>query len=153
MGGAVSPAGKDRAPDMVEDISPRQAWDALLNEPGTQLVDVRTEAEWQHIGLPDLGQAGKQPVLVSWQLPTGAVNLGFIDGLLAAGLQPDQRLLFLCRSGVRSLAAAEAARHAGFPASVNVADGFEGHPDARGRRGTTGWKAEGLPWQQSLYRA
>ncbi len=131
---------------MVEEWSPRQAWDAVLHDPGTQLIDVRTEAEWQHVGRPDLGQAGKQPVLLCWQYPTGAVNPGFIEGLRAAGLQPDQRLLFLCRSGVRSLAAAEAAQAAGFAASVNVREGFEGHPDARGRRGITGWKADGLPW-------
>ena len=130
---------------MIEELSPRQAWDALLNEPGTQLVDVRTPAEWQHIGVPDLGQAGKQVLLVCWQYPTGAVNPGFIDELRAAGLKPDQRLLFLCRSGVRSLAAADAAEAAGFGASFNVAEGFEGHPDARGRRGLTGWKADGLP--------
>ena len=129
-------------------MTPQQAWDALLAEPGTQLVDVRTQAEWQHVGLPDLGQAGKQAVLVSWQYPNGAINPGFIDDLLAAGLLPSQRLLFLCRSGVRSMAAAHAAQAAGFAVSVNVTEGFEGHPDARGRRDVTGWKADGLPWKQ-----
>ncbi len=133
---------------MVEDVSPGQAWDALLSEPDTQLVDVRTEAEWRHIGVPDLGRAGKQAVLIQWQYPTGAVNPAFVDQLEAAGLQPGQRLLFLCRSGVRSLAAAQAAEDAGFQSSFNVADGFEGHADAHGRRGGTGWKALGLPWTQ-----
>jgi rhodanese-related sulfurtransferase len=50
---------------------------------------------------------------------------------------------------VRSLAAAEAARAAGFPNVYNIADGFEGPPDGAGHRGaTSGWKAEGLPWRQ-----
>ena len=133
---------------MIDDLSPSQAWDALLNEPETQLVDVRTEGEWLSIGVPDLEGAGKRAILIQWQYPTGAVNPAFIDELRAAGLQPGQRVLFLCRSGVRSVAAAEAAREAGFAESVNVTEGFEGHTDARGRRGATGWKAEGLPWKQ-----
>jgi len=66
-----------------------------------------------------------------------------------AGFTPEHHIYFLCRSGVRSLAAAEAAQAAGFPYVYNIADGFEGPPDRAGHRGTTsGWKAEGLPWRQ-----
>ncbi len=134
---------------MVEQFTPKQAWEALVADPQTQLVDVRTEPEWRQVGLPDLDTAGKQPVLVSWQFPTGAVNEGFIDALHAAGLQPGHRLLFLCRSGVRSQAAGEAAEAAGYPACVNVVHGFEGHPDATGQRGRiAGWQADGLPWRR-----
>ncbi len=133
---------------MVDHVTPQQAWKALLTDPAAQLVDVRTEMEWQHIGLPDLGESGKQLALVTWQWPDGSVNEGFIDELHAAGLTPGQRLLFLCRSGVRSLAAAQAAEYAGFATCTNVSDGFEGPPDARGRRGTVaGWQADGLPVQ------
>ncbi len=136
---------------MVEDITPKQAWDMLLADARAQLVDVRTEAEWTHIGLPDLADAGKQPVLVSWQFPTGAVNPNFMAQLRQAGLEPDQPLVFLCRSGVRSLAAAEAAQAAGYRTSMNIQDGFEGHPDPRGRRGTVdGWQADGLPCRQRV---
>ncbi len=135
---------------MVENITPRQAWEALLNDPAAQLVDVRTDAEWQYVGLPDLRPAGKRAVLVSWQyFPSGDVNAGFIEDLRDAGLNPGHRLLFLCRSGVRSMAAAETAQAAGFPVCCNVAQGFEGHPDAHGHRGmVAGWKADGLPWRQ-----
>ena len=135
---------------MVDHVSPKQAWDALLTDPEAQLVDVRTDAEWQYVGLPDLRPAGKQVVLVSWQyFPTGNVNAGFVDELRDAGLKPGHRLLFLCRSGVRSMAAAQAAEAAGFSMCLNVAEGFEGHPDAHGHRGAvSGWKADGLPWRQ-----
>jgi rhodanese-related sulfurtransferase len=135
---------------MVEDVPPKQAWDALVRDGGAQLVDVRTEAEWAFVGLPDLSAAGKQPVLIPWQsYPTMQVNAAFADHLQRAGLQPEQHLFFICRSGARSLAAAEAARAAGFPHSFNVADGFEGPPDAEGHRGTVaGWKADALPWRQ-----
>ena len=135
---------------MVEDVSPKRAWDALMAEPGAQLVDVRTDAEWQYVGLPDLRPAAKQAVLVSWQyFPSGNVNAQFVAELKDAGLDPSQTLYFLCRSGVRSMAAARAAQAAGFGQVFNVADGFEGHHDAEGHRGTSsGWKADGLPWRQ-----
>ena len=136
---------------MVEDVSPRQVWDALRNDPGAQLVDVRTDAEWSWVGLPDLGEAGKKPVLISWQLPPKMeVNAGFAAQLREAGVKPDQKLYFLCRSGARSLSAAKAAVEAGFRHAFNIAGGFEGPLDSAGHRGmTSGWKASGLPWRQS----
>ena len=66
-----------------------------------------------------------------------------------AGAKPETALYFICRSGARSLAAAQTAQAAGYRKSFNVADGFEGPPDASGHRGTVaGWKAEGMPWRQ-----
>jgi len=135
---------------MVENVSALTAWTALTDDPNAQLVDCRTDAEWQYVGVPDLRVAGKQAVLVSWQFyPSGAVNASFAEQLRAAGVQPVQPVYFLCRSGARSLAAAQAARSAGFTTVFNVADGFEGPPDPNGHRGTkAGWKAAGLPWRQ-----
>jgi rhodanese-related sulfurtransferase len=134
-------------PDMVDSASPKQTWDALLADPAAQLIDVRTDLEWQTVGVPDLAAAGKQPLLLSWQFPTGQVNPAFIEALNASNLAPGQPLYFLCRSGVRSLAAAQAAAAAGYTACINVEEGFEGPPDRTGRRGTlSGWQADGLPW-------
>jgi len=88
--------------------------------------------------------------LLPWQLfPSMQVNADFTDQLRAAGLTPEHRLYFLCRSGGRSLAAAQAAQRAGFPHAYNIADGFEGPVDGEGHRGAVaGWKADGLPWRQ-----
>lgn len=135
---------------MVENISPPQVWDALREDPQAQLVDVRTDAEWTYVGLADLTAAGKQPVLIPWQVfPKMEVNAGFVDQLRQAGFTPEHHIYFLCRSGVRSLAAAQAAQAAGFAHVYNIADGFEGNPDAEGHRGRiAGWKAAGLPWRQ-----
>jgi rhodanese-related sulfurtransferase len=135
---------------MVSNVSPKQSFEALLADPDAQLVDVRTDAEWQYVGLPDLRRVGKQAVLVSWQyFPSGRVNPDFVGELRESGLVESQKLYFICRSGVRSLAAAEAAEAAGFGACFNVAHGFEGAPDGEGHRGTVaGWKADGLPWRQ-----
>ena len=135
---------------MVENISPQQVWDALREDKQAQLVDVRTDAEWAYVGLADLSAAAKQPVLIPWQVfPAMAVNAGFVEQLKQAGFTPEHHIYFLCRSGVRSLAAAQAAREAGFGHVFNVADGFEGNADGQGHRGMLGgWKASGLPWRQ-----
>ena len=135
---------------MVENIPPQQVWQALRENPQAQMVDVRTDAEWTYVGLADLTAAGKQPALIAWQIfPRMEVNAGFVDALKDAGFTPEHHIYFLCRSGVRSLAAAQAARAAGFTHVFNCADGFEGTADADGHRGKLGgWKASGLPWRQ-----
>jgi rhodanese-related sulfurtransferase len=135
---------------MTDNVRPPQTWDALKANPEARLVDVRTDAEWAFVGVPDLRDAGKETVLIQWQVyPTMQRDPAFEDRLAQAGLTPDHHIYFICRSGVRSLAAAEAARSAGFPHVYNVADGFEGPVDASGHRGqAAGWKADGLPWGQ-----
>lgn len=135
---------------MVENVPPTQVWEALQNDPQARLVDVRTDAEWAYVGLPDLGAAGKQPIQIPWQIfPAMPVNAAFVEQAKQAGLTPAHRIYFLCRSGVRSLAAARAMADAGFAHVYNIADGFEGPPDHQGHRGTvSGWKADGLPWRQ-----
>jgi len=135
---------------MVQNVAPKQVWEALTSNPDAALIDVRTDAEWNFVGLPDLAAAGKQTLPISWQIyPAMAVNKNFASDLRKAGLGEKNHLYFICRSGVRSLAAAQAAREAGFPHTYNVADGFEGPMDPDGHRGrTAGWKVDGLPWRQ-----
>ena len=135
---------------MVEDVAPKQAWNALMTDPHAKLVDVRTDVEWAQIGVPDLDGAGKQPAMVSWQVaPQMQVNASFLDEMKAAGITTEDHVYFLCRSGVRSGAAAQLAQAAGFPHVYNIANGFEGPPDATGARGqVAGWQADGLPWNR-----
>jgi rhodanese-related sulfurtransferase len=135
---------------MIEDVSPRQVWEALMSNPAAVLCDVRTSAEWNFVGQPELSQTGKQVLLVQWQTyPSMQLNPKFVESLAAAQAQPDDHVYFICRSGARSMAAAQAAKAAGYKHVYNVKDGFEGPADARGHRGTVaGWKADGLPWKQ-----
>lgn len=141
--------GGDRG-DYAGDVRPQQAWSEIRENPDAQLVDVRTRAEWAYVGLPDLAESGKQPLLVEWQVfPSMQVNESFVDQMRETGARPGQPLYFLCRSGARSRAAAIAMTKAGYGPCYNVADGFEGNLDEDGHRGTKeGWKAEGLPWLQ-----
>ena len=133
------------------DISPKEAWEILNREPKAVLVDVRTRPEWTFVGVPDLGKAGKEPVLIEWQAyPTMQVNPDFVQQVASAGADKDAPILFLCRSGQRSRAAAIAMTAAGFKKSYNIANGFEGGHDPEGHRGrAAGWKADGLPWGQN----
>ena len=132
------------------DLTPTEAWQKLATLPRAVLVDVRTQAEWSYVGLPDLSSIAKPVHKLSWQVfPEMAVNPGFVDGIKAAGIAPDQPILLLCRSGVRSVAAAKALTEQGFTQCYNVRDGFEGPGDGEKHRGrVSGWKVEGLPWIQ-----
>ncbi|MBR7744052.1 rhodanese-like domain-containing protein [Phycicoccus sp. BSK3Z-2] len=131
------------------DVSPTEAYDAVTGPDEALLVDVRTEAEWTFVGVPDLSGSGRQAAFVEWnRWPGGAPNEGFVDEVRAAGLEPGRPVYLLCRSGVRSLAAAEALTAAGLGPAYNVTDGFEGPHDPAHHRTLGGWKNAGLPWRQ-----
>ncbi len=137
------------------DVSPKDTFQALQSDAKATLVDVRTEAEWAYVGTPDLVALEKKPVLQEWQsYPAMAVDPAFVERLRATlqarGLAADAPVYFLCRSGVRSRAAAIAMTAAGWKHCYNVTDGFEGPRDSAGHRGAErGWKASGLPWAQT----
>lgn len=133
------------------DISVQEAWSILRDEPDATLIDVRTDAEWSFVGVPDLSELGKQPLLLSWQqFPDMSPNTNFVESLRSAGIVDDAANLFICRSGARSSSAALAMAADGFTRCYNVAEGFEGDKDLQQHRGFTGgWKAARLPWVQS----
>lgn len=137
------------------DATPQEAWEILSREPGAALVDVRTAAEWNFVGLPDLSALGALLLRIEWQsFPSGSIDQSFVttadEMLRAAGSGPDAPIFFICRSGARSAAAAVALAAAGYSRCYNVAGGFEGRRDEHGHRGTVeGWKVVGLPWKQS----
>jgi rhodanese-related sulfurtransferase len=138
----------------IESVSVDETWARLKRDANAVLIDVRTIAEWAYVGLPDLSSINKRPVLVEWQsFPDERLNAAFIDrvaeALVPIGATKDSELLFICRSGSRSLKAARAMAAAGYARCRNVTEGFEGPLDPNRHRGRlTGWKAKGLPWVQ-----
>ena len=132
------------------DLTPLKAWKMLKNDASSELFDVRTDAEFSYVGRPDLSSIGKDIRLVMWvNFPENLVNPEFANEVKATGAEPFQKLLFLCRSGVRSRYAAEVMTAAGFPNCYNILEGFEGDKDERGHRGIiAGWKVADLPWVQ-----
>ena len=123
------------------DVSPELAW-RWVQDGEAVMVDVRTDAEREWVGFVP----GAVPV--AWkQWPGMAMNPTFDQQVLDAAA--GRKLVLLCRSGVRSIAAAKRATELGVEA-YNILEGFEGDPDAdahRGRKG--GWRFRELPWRQN----
>ena len=125
-------------------VTPAEAC-GLMQSGAARLIDVRTRFENEYVGrVPDTP-------LIEWKaIGEATPNPAFIDQLQALEPDRDAKLMFLCRSGVRSHAAAIAATQAGYTAAFNILEGFEGDVDEQGHRGTRGgWRKAGLPWVQS----
>ena len=131
------------------DRTPLETWEILKMEPRSVLVDCRTEAEWAFVGFPVLDSIEKQPLFIEWlAYPSMAANPVFVDAVSAEVPDKDAPILFLCRSGQRSQAAAAAMTQAGYTACYNILEGFEGDKDESSCRGNIGgWKMRGLPWK------
>ena len=125
------------------EVTPSEAWALLQAVPNAKLVDVRTHAEWQWVGVVPGAE------LIEWKsYPSMAINNNFLTQLKAA-VDSESIVLFLCRSGARSHDAAALAAQHGYTAAMNILEGFEGDKDAAGHRGSkNGWQAAGLPWTQ-----
>lgn len=132
------------------EVSAAEAWQRLKTDPKAQLLDVRTMAEWNFVGVPDLSSLGRQARCIEWQgFPGGARNPAFMAEASQALGDKDAPVLVMCRSGARSRAAAIALTQAGYRQAINIGDGFEGDMDEDGHRGNrNGWKQADLPWRQ-----
>lgn len=130
----------------IASLTAAESYDELKKIPDGKILDVRTDAELSFVGRVSYPLCA----FVEWKgFPDGAVNPNFVTDVEAKGISKNCQVFVLCRSGVRSLNAAEALRAAGYKNLTNISDGFEGDLNAHGRRGTVnGWKASGLPWQQ-----
>ncbi|MFL6659970.1 MAG: rhodanese-like domain-containing protein [Massilia sp.] len=126
-------------------VTPAEAHALLAADPRVKLIDVRTNAERDWVGKVALPEA--QHGAVQWSTyPGGVPNPDFM-AQLAAQATPDQVLLFLCRSGVRSRHAAALATQHGYTHSYDILEGFEGDKDAaQHRKSVGGWCHAGLPW-------
>ena len=137
------------------DLLATDAYGLLVDDASSMLIDVRTQAEWTYVGVPDLSSLGKAPLFLEWQsFPSMQVDSRFIarlsNMLETAGVRRGAPLVFICRSGGRSRQAAVAMTSAGWAPCFNVSDGFEGPLDPRRQRSAvSGWKADGLPWTQT----
>lgn len=145
----VAEAKRDEA-GYAGDLTVEEGWKLLAGDPRAVLVDVRSEAEWAFVGQPDLSTLGKAPLSIAWQHFPGMVpNAGFAAEVADKVKERDRPLLFLCRSGARSQAAARAMTALGFNRCYNLLGGFEGDLDPSHRRGRLGgWKVANLPWSQ-----
>lgn len=124
-------------------VTPQEAFALLQSDAGAKLIDVRTNAERDWVGVTRV----PSQAAVQWNLyPNGTPNPEFLKQLDQVASK-DEVLLFLCRSGVRSRHAAKLATENGYTQCFDILEGFEGDKDAEGHRKTVaGWCKAGLPW-------
>ncbi len=138
---APRPAQGAAAGSYAGDISPELAW-RWVQDGRAVLVDVRTDAEREWVGFVP------EATPVAWKQWPGMTPNADFDAQARAAANGGKPLLMLCRSGVRSIAAAQRATALGLEA-YNILEGFEGDPDGQAHRGTLGgWRRRGLPWRQ-----
>lgn len=127
--------------DYAGAVTPPEAW-ALVSAGAARLVDVRTAPEFKFVGrVPGA-------VNVEWHGHDPGPRQQFLDQLRAV-VDEDEPVVLICRSGLRSDAAAFAATEAGFKRVYNVLEGFEGQLNRDRQRGKLdGWRFHGLPWEQ-----
>jgi rhodanese-related sulfurtransferase len=127
--------------DYAGAVTPPEAWQ-LVQQGAARLIDVRTAPEFKFVGRVP-GTAN-----VEWHGKDPGPRARFLE-LLRAAADRNEAVLLICRSGVRSHAAASVASAAGFTRVYNVLEGFEGQIDANRQRGkVNGWRFAGLPWEQ-----
>lgn len=138
---------------MIKEITPVEAWDILQSGTDVVILDVRSTMEFHYVGHP-LGA-----VHVPLKEPPGwETDSEFVEKVRHAlrgkcpegGRTEDLTILSLCRSGQRSMTAAQLLEAQGFTSVYNILEGFEGDRDGSNHRNTiNGWRVRQLPWEQS----
>jgi len=136
----------------LQEISPKQAWQLMQENPRAVLVDIRSSMEYLFVGHP-VGA-----VHVAWiDEPDWDVNPDFvreIRQLMLGGLSstPEDEgvpVILICRSGKRSHEAGDLLINEGLTNIYHIDEGFEGERDENYQRSTLGgWRYHGLPWEQ-----
>lgn len=129
-------------------------------------LDVRTRGEVAYTGMP-LDADSNIPFKFTskkykWNEKKGMFHMTpnpdfvetAIQRLKQKGLNKNDKVLIMCRSGGRSAKAADALTAAGFSQVYSVIDGYEGDTvqsgEQKGKRSINGWKNSNLPWSFAL---
>ena len=143
----------------VDQVEPEQAYRTLVQNKKSYLVDVRSAAEWNFVGIPDCKDFKNEVLLFEWATYPGMVTRKNFSEELSKEIDLDgaEKIYFLCRSGVRSLLAAKdvssflklnSENDDPSRVCVNIRYGFEGDLIDSHRGVANGWKKSGLPWKQ-----
>ena len=132
---------------MVSEVNPKQAWKMLQDDPDAILLDVRSKVEFDYVGHP----VGAVHVPIQ-EAPDWQTDPDFTQKVIEqlGEASRNATVLTLCRSGKRSMLAAQLLEQQGYRDTVNIAEGFEGDPDENRQRGNlNGWRFHRLPWEQT----
>ena len=140
--------------DMTElhDISPKDAYDLISQDPRAILIDIRSSMEYLFVGHP-VGA-----VHVPWiDEPDWEVNPHFaaeirklvLGGAVCATEEGCAPIILICRSGKRSQEAGKLLLTEGLVNIYHIDEGFEGELNEYHQRSSVGgWRFHGLPWEQ-----
>ncbi|MBE9504120.1 MAG: rhodanese-like domain-containing protein [Proteobacteria bacterium] len=129
-------------------IDSKEAYKMVMENPKDAfIVDVRTRAEYEFVGHPDLPNGVPNIPLKFY--PGWKVNANFVKNA-EERYSKDVTLIMLCRSGGRAKVAAKLLLDAGFKKVLYMTDSFEGSKDEKGHRTVSGWKVNGLPYTYRL---
>ena len=132
---------------MVAEVNPKQAWNILREKPSAILLDVRSKVEFDYVGHPVDAVHVPLQEAPDWQTDPDFVQK-VIERLGESNR--DITILTICRSGKRSMLAAQLLGAQGYKHTSNIAEGFEGDLDENRHRGNVnGWRYHGLPWEQT----
>ena len=142
-----------------DDVMPTDAYSMATTDSNVYILDVRTIAEWTWVGHPGANKVGFGAEL-DGKVANASVMVDILNELVenpffiksVEKMFPDKdnvTLITMCRSGGRSITAANALEAAGYTNVMNMLTGFEGGKDANGYRTVSGWKNDGLPYNNS----
>lgn len=127
----------------MQHLNPKEAQSFLQAHSDAVFIDVRSEMEFLFVGHP------RDSIHIPWnEFPDWDVNPNFLAQVRRA-TSVDRPVVLICRSGNRSTEAGQFLEQHGYSEVYNVLHGFEGPLDDHHHRGSlTGWRFEGLPWEQ-----
>ena len=105
------------------------AFDFLSKKDDSHLIDTRSDMEWKSTGIPDLSSISKETNLINWGPILDQTFFEQYKNFLLSSFNQNDNLLFICRSGSRSLMAAQFAIKFGFENSFNIFEGFHNEND------------------------
>jgi len=105
-------------------IKATDAFDFLSKKDNSHLIDTRSDIEWKSTGIPDLSSINKETNLINWGPVLDQIFFEQYKKFLLTSFNQNDNLLFICRSGSRSLMAAQFAIKFGFENSFNIYEGF-----------------------------
>ena len=134
----------------LKSITSVECFNKLSKISNSYLIDVRTQPEWEFIGVPDLSSLNKKTIFISWLVyPEMEINSYFKNQINESNIEKNDKLFLICRSGKRSFNAAKFLTACDYKHCFNVTDGFEGDKNTLSQRSTiNGWKYNNFPWKQ-----
>ena len=129
-------------------VESKESYAMVMKSPAdTFIIDVRTRAEYEFVGHPDLPNG--VPNIPYKFYPSWELNIDFV-AMVEERYKLDDKLIIICRRGVRAEAAAWLLLKAGFKSVFFMTDSFEGPKGKEGLRNVSGWKVNGLPYTYEL---